>query len=74
MGWQLRKWIRFGPARLTLGKRGMSGSAGLGPFRLSRGADGRWRRTIRPMPGVYRADVLRGRGARPEPSERGDHT
>lgn len=48
---QFRKSKKFGAARFTVSKRGLSSSVGGGPFRLSFGADGRVRRTIR-APGV----------------------
>jgi hypothetical protein len=40
MGWQFRKSIKVGPLRFTLGKRGMSASAWLGPLRYTARPDG----------------------------------
>ncbi len=56
---QFRKSKKFGPVRLTLSNRGLSTSFGAGPFRLSRGADGKVRRTVRaPGVGLYDTKVL----------------
>lgn len=44
---QFRKSKRSGPFHFTLSQRGLSSSVGGGPFRLSLGADGRARRTVR---------------------------
>ncbi|AQA06918.1 DUF4236 domain-containing protein (plasmid) [Mycobacterium sp. TJFP1] len=48
---QFRKTKTFGPFRFTLTQRGISVSAGAGPVRLSRAADGTVRRTLR-LPGT----------------------
>jgi hypothetical protein len=62
MGWQFRKSKKFGPARFTLSHRGLSSSFGAGPFRLSFGADGRTRRTLRiPGTGLYNIKTIGGR-------------
>lgn len=53
--WQFRRTRSFGPLRLSLSRRGVGASIGFGPFRLSRGADGKWRRTTRVGP-VYKTD------------------
>lgn len=59
MGWRLRRSKRFGPLRLTLSRRGVSTSVGWGPIRFGRGADGKYRRTLRPPgTGLYRVDTL----------------
>ncbi len=61
MGWQFRKSKKFGLARFTLSQRGLSSSFGAGPFRLSFGADGRTRRTIRvPGTGLYNVKTISG--------------
>lgn len=63
---QFRKTKKFGPFQFTLTQRGISASVGGGPLRLSRGADGTIRRTLR-MPGVglWDTKVIRpGRGRR----------
>lgn len=66
MGWQFRKSKKFGGARFTLSKRGLSSSIGGGPFRLSFGADGRVRRTWRiPGAGIYNVKTIGRRGHRP---------
>ncbi len=48
---QFRRTKTFGPFRFTLTQRGISVSAGAGPVRLSRAADGTVRRTLR-LPGT----------------------
>jgi hypothetical protein len=58
---QVRKSIRFGPLRLTFTRRGVSVSVGAGPLRISRGADGRTRRTIRYAPGVFETKTINRR-------------
>jgi len=56
-----RKSKKVGPFRFTLSKRGISTSAGAGPLRVSRGADGKYRRTVRvPGTGVYDTKVIGG--------------
>lgn len=67
---QFRKSKKSGPFRFTLSQRGIGTSVGGGPFRLSLGADGRARRTVRvPGVGLYDTKTIgggrrRGRGAR----------
>lgn len=59
---QFRKSKRFGIARFTVSNRGIGSSVGGGPFRLSFGADGKTRRTIRvPGAGVWDTKVIGGR-------------
>lgn len=53
---QFRKSKKVGPFRFTLSKRGISTSAGAGPLRVSRGADGKYRRTVR-IPGTGLSDT-----------------
>ena len=56
---QFRKSKKVGPFRFTLTNRGVSSSVGAGPFRLSKGADGKLRRTIRvPGAGLYNTKVI----------------
>lgn len=56
-----RKSKKVGPFRFTLSKRGISTSAGAGPLRFSRGADGKYRRTVRlPGTGLYDTRVVGG--------------
>ena len=56
---QFRKSKKVGPFRFTLTNRGVSSSVGAGPFRLSKGADGKLRRTIRvPGAGLYDTKVI----------------
>lgn len=58
---QFRKSKSFGPVRLTASKRGISTSVGAGPFRVSFGADGKTRRTVRvPGTGIYDTKVIGG--------------
>lgn len=57
-----RKSKKVGPFRFTLSKRGVSASAGAGPLRFGRGADGKYRRTVRlPGTGLYDTRVVGGR-------------
>jgi len=56
---QYRKSKKVGPFRLTVSQRGISTSVGAGPVRISRGADGRVRRTVRvPGTGIYDTKVV----------------
>ncbi|WP_430336020.1 DUF4236 domain-containing protein [Rhodococcus sp. ACT016] len=58
---QFRKSKSFGPVRLTASKRGLGVSVGAGPLRVSRGADGKVRRTVRvPGTGIYDTKVISG--------------
>jgi Protein of unknown function (DUF4236) len=58
---QYRKNKKVGPFRLTVSQRGISTSVGAGPVRVSRGADGRVRRTVRvPGTGIYDTKVVGG--------------
>jgi hypothetical protein len=57
-----RKSKKFGPFRIGVSKRGVSGSVGAGPVRVSRGADGKVRRTVGvPGTGIYDTKVVGGR-------------
>jgi hypothetical protein len=50
---------KVGPFRLTVSQRGISSSVGAGPLRVSRGADGKVRRTVRvPGTGIYDTKVV----------------
>ena len=54
-----RRSKKIGPFRITLTQRGVSTSVGAGPFRISKGADGKVRRTIRvPGTGIYDTKVV----------------
>lgn len=58
---QFRRSKKVGPFRFTLSNRGISTSAGAGPLRISRGADGKYRRTVRvPGTGLYDTKVIGG--------------
>jgi len=58
---QFRKSKKVGPFRFTLTQRGLSTSAGVGPLRVSRGADSKVRRTVRmPGLGLYDTKVVGG--------------
>lgn len=66
---QFRKSKSLGGLRLTAGKRGLSLSGGAGPVRVSRGSDGKVRRTVRvPGTGVYDTQVVGGRKSADEPA------
>jgi hypothetical protein len=56
---RFRRSITRGPLRVTIGRSGVSVSVGIGPLRISRGADGVWRRTIRVAPGVWDTKRIR---------------
>lgn len=59
---QFRKSKTFGGVRLTASKRGLGVSVGKGPLRVSRGADGKVRRTIRaPGTGIFDTKVIGGK-------------
>jgi hypothetical protein len=54
-----RKSKKVGPFRITLTQRGLSTSVGKGPLRISKGADGKVRRTVRiPGTGIYDTRVV----------------
>jgi Protein of unknown function (DUF4236) len=56
---QFRKRTKIGPFRVTMSQRGISTSVGIGAFRISKGADGKIRRTIRiPGTGIYDTTVV----------------
>jgi hypothetical protein len=58
---QYRKSKKVGPFRLTVSQRGISTSVGDGPLRVSRGADGKVRRTVRvPGTGIYDTQIVGG--------------
>lgn len=68
MAWQFRKTKTFGPIRLSASKRGLGVSGGAGPLRVSRGADGKLRRTVRiPGTGLYDTQVI-GSGTSADPA------
>ena len=46
MGWTFRKAKTFGPFRVTVSKRGLGGSVGVGPVRVTKRADGGLQRTV----------------------------
>lgn len=61
---QFRKSKKIGPIRITASKNGIGISAGAGPVRVSRGPDGKVRRTISaPGTGIYDTRVI-GSGQR----------
>jgi hypothetical protein len=70
---QFRKSKKVGPFRFTLTKRGFSTSAGAGPLRISKGADGKLRRTLRvPGVGLYDTKVIgrpRPRASKPQAAD-----
>ncbi|TCN51762.1 uncharacterized protein DUF4236 [Rhodococcus sp. SMB37] len=69
---QFRKSKKLGPIRITASKRGLSTSVGAGPLRVSRGADGKTRRTVRvPGTGVYDTKVVGGKKSAPQRSNSG---
>lgn len=51
MGWQYRKSTKIGPFRVTATKKGISTSAGVKGFLVSKGSDGKTRSTVS-VPGV----------------------
>ena len=54
-----RRSKKIGPFRITMTQRGVSTSVGAGPFRISKGADGKVRRTVRiPGTGIYDTRVV----------------
>lgn len=56
---QFRKSKNVGPFRFTMTNRGLSTSVGAGPLRISKGADGKVRRTVRvPGVGLYDTKVV----------------
>jgi Protein of unknown function (DUF4236) len=63
---QFRKRWKFGPFSFGLSKRGLSISVGAGGVRVSKGADGKMRRTVGiPGTGVYDTKVIGARKAEP---------
>jgi hypothetical protein len=70
MATHFRKSKKVGPVRFTLSERGLSTSVGAGPFRISRGVDGRTRRTVRiPGTGLYDTRTTRLVDAAPASGE-----
>jgi hypothetical protein len=68
---QFRRSKKFGPLRLSLSNRGLSGSVGGGPLRVGRGTDRRLRRTVRvPGTGIYDVKTI-GDGQRAGGAGRG---
>ena len=69
---QFRKYKKSGPFRFTLSQKGLSTSVGGGRFRLSLGADGRARRTVRvPGAGLYDTKTIGGGNRRRSRGDRG---
>lgn len=69
---QFRRSKKFGPFRLTLTQKGISASAGAGPIRISKGADGKVRRTLRvPGTGIYDVKVVGQGQQKPTTRQRG---
>lgn len=53
LGFRYRKSMSFGPVRITASKRGLSGSVGAGPLRVTKSATGRTTTTVRvPKPWI----------------------
>lgn len=66
---QYRKSKKAGPFRFTVSQRGISTSVGAGPLRITYGADGRVRRTVRaPGLGLYDTKVIGGKRLAPKPA------
>jgi hypothetical protein len=66
-----RRSKKMGPFRFTVSNRGVSTSVGAGPFRVSYGADGKVRRTIRiPNTGFYDTRVISQPHRQPRPRRR----
>ena len=60
-----RKSKKVGPFRFGVSKRGVSGSVGVPGFRVSKGADGKVRRTVGiPGAGIYDTKVVGGTKAK----------
>lgn len=53
MGVGFRRSKKVGPFRFTLTHRGVSGSAGVGPFRASRSSTGRRSHSVRLGKGLF---------------------
>jgi hypothetical protein len=63
---QFRKRWKFGPFSFGLSKRGLSAGVGAGGVRVSKGADGKVRRTVGiPGTGVYDTNVISGKTEEP---------
>ena len=59
-----RRSKKVGPLRFTVSQRGISTSIGGGPLRITHGADGKVRRTIRaPGTGFYDTRVIGGKNS-----------
>lgn len=66
-----RRSRKVGPLRFTVSQRGISTSIGGGPLRITYGADGKVRRTIRaPGTGFYDTKVIGGKTSSPRGSAR----
>lgn len=64
-----RKSKKFGPVRVTASTKGFGISAGSGPVRVGRGADGKVRRTVRvPGAGISDTKVIGGKQSTKKPS------
>lgn len=53
MGFGFRRTKKLGPFRVTLTRRGVSGSAGAGPVRIGRSSTGRRTKSIRLGKGLF---------------------
>jgi hypothetical protein len=53
VGFVFPKLKSFGPLRLTLSRRGLGASLGLGPLRIGRSATGRKTRSLRLLSGLF---------------------
>jgi hypothetical protein len=63
MGLRFRRSIGWGPLRFTLTPKGISKSIGIGPFRLTKRADGKLQTTTR-IPGTGLSYVATEKSAR----------
>lgn len=76
MGWNFRKSKKVGPFRMTVSKSGVSASAGVKGFRVTKSTSGRTTKTVGiPGTGIYhtssstaRQGIVPSRGAPPEAS------
>jgi Protein of unknown function (DUF4236) len=70
---QYRKSKKAGPFRFTVSQCGISTSVGAGPLRITYGADGRVRRTVRaPGLGLYDTKVIGGKRLAPKAAKPGE--
>jgi hypothetical protein len=60
MGWNWRKRLNFGPARINLSKKGIGYSLGVPGFRMGQDAKGkRYKQISIPGTGIYKRDYSR---------------